>query len=379
LSGGIDSSAVVAMMARNSSKPVKTFSIGFAQDSFNELPYARRVAERYGTEHHEMVVDPSVVDILPAMVWHSEEPTADSSALPVFCVSQMAREHVTMVLSGDGGDELFAGYDTYRAHSIRERYRRVPGVLRRNLIRPIVDALPVSSSKISFDFKARRFVRGAELSADAAHFYWRHIFTEDAKRQLLRDSAGDESTYQRYRHYFDASKSDDPLSRMLYVDTRFYLPSDMLIKVDRMSMANSLEARVPFLDHRLVEFAARIPSSIKFKGQVSKYLLKRGLEPYLDRDLLYRKKAGFNVPKAEWLRGPLREMVGDMLAPSRLARHELFNASYVSKMVEDHAASKADYSFQIWSLLVFQIWHDQFVDGAIGSAPELPRVTPAIS
>lgn len=362
LSGGIDSSAVVAFMAKHMDVPVKTFSIGFAEESFNELPYARQVAERYGTEHHELVVEPKVEELLPKLVWHSEEPTADSSAIPVYYVSKLAREHVTMALSGDGGDELFAGYETYNAHWVRERYRRIPGFLRRNVIRPLVDALPVSSSKVSFDFKARRFVRGAEAGADEAHFFWRHIFSEEAKRELLNAELPALSTFERHRHYFDEAGSDDPLTRMLYVDTRFYLPSDMLIKVDRMSMANSLEARVPFLDHRLVEFAAKIPSEVKFRGRVRKYLLKKGLEPLLGREILYRKKAGFNVPKNVWIRRELRPMVEDVLSPSRLATHGLFRPEIVARLLREHMEQRADHSFQIWSLLIFQLWYDQFID-----------------
>jgi asparagine synthase (glutamine-hydrolysing) len=400
LSGGIDSSAVVAMMARHMNEPVKTFSIGFGEASFDELPYARRIAQRYHTDHHELTVKPNVEELLPWLVYHSEEPTADSSAIPVLLVSKLAREHVTMVLSGDGGDELFAGYETYNAYWARKAYRLLPRMLRRGVIAPLVHALPMSSKKISFEFKARRFVEGAELPADEAHFFWRTIFTEEAKRELLADGAvaggvgradvaageatgvsggsvggnggaagrsrsgAGTTTFERWRHYFDASGSDDPLARMLYVDTRFYLPSDMLVKVDRMSMAVSLEARVPFLDYRLVEFAASVPSHVKFKGRVRKYLLKKALLPYVDRELLYRKKAGFNVPKNVWLRGALRPMALDLLAESRLRRHGLLRLPVVQRLLRDHMEMRADNSFQIWSLLIFQLWHERFIESS---------------
>jgi asparagine synthase (glutamine-hydrolysing) len=363
LSGGIDSSAVVAFMSRHVTTPVKTFSIGFAERGFDELPYARKVAERYHTEHHELTIEPEIEAILPELVWHSEEPTADSSAIPVYYVSKLAREHVTMVLSGDGGDELFAGYETYNAYYARRRYRRLPRWVRRGLVGPLVRALPVGSGKIGFDFKARRFVQGAELGADEAHFFWRSIFTEEGKRELLAEEDGvRSSTFERYSWYFDEADTTDPLARMLYVDTRFYLPSDMLVKVDRMSMAHSLEARVPFLDHRLVEWTASIPSSIKFKGHVRKILLKKGLAPLLDHEILHRKKAGFNVPKNVWLRGPLRTMMEDVLAPDRLKRHGLFRPPVVERLMREHVAKSADHSFQIWSLLIFQLWYDRFVD-----------------
>jgi asparagine synthase (glutamine-hydrolysing) len=363
LSGGIDSSAIVALMAKHMDQPVKTFSIGFAEKSFDERPYARRVAERYGTEHHELVVEPEkeILDLLPMLVEHTEEPTADSSALPVFLVSRLAREHVTMVLSGDGGDEVFAGYETHNAWAVAEKWRRVPGFIRNGIVRPLVEALPVSDSKISFEFKAKRFVRIAELGAERAHFSWRRIVDEETQAELLGANLVGPSPWQRHAHHFSDAGTDDPLGKMLYVDTRFYLPGDMLVKVDRMSMATSLEARVPFLDHRLVEYAAKIPSKVKFPGGKKKYLLKKGLEPLLDHDLLYRKKAGFNVPKNQWLRNELRELVGDVLAPGRLARHGLLDPTVVGRLVEEHQKRRADHSFAIWSVLIFQLWYDRFV------------------
>jgi len=365
LSGGIDSSAIVAMMARHMDQPVKTFSIGFAEKSFDERPYARRVAERYGTEHHELVVEPEkeILDLLPMLVEHTEEPTADSSALPVFLVSRLAREHVTMVLSGDGGDEVFAGYETHNAWAVAEKWRRVPSFLRNGLIRPLVEALPVSDSKISFEFKAKRFVRIAELGAERAHFSWRRIVDEDTQAELLGSNLVGPEPWERHKHHFANAGTDDPLGRMLYVDTRFYLPGDMLVKVDRMSMATSLEARVPFLDHRLVEYAAKIPSRVKFPGGKKKYLLKKGLEPLLDHDLLYRKKAGFNVPKNQWLRSELRELVGDTLARQRLQRHGLLDPAVVGRLLDEHQKRRADHSFAIWSVLIFQLWYDRFVAG----------------
>jgi asparagine synthase (glutamine-hydrolysing) len=365
LSGGIDSSGIVAMMAGHMDRPVKTFSIGFREKSFDERSWARKVAERYSTEHHELVVDPEkeILDLLPSIVEHTEEPTADSSALPVLLVSKLAREHVTMVLSGDGGDEVFAGYETYNAWQVGERWRRIPGWIRNGIIRPVVDALPVSDSKISFEFKAKRFVRVAELGAERAHFSWRRIVDEELQAELLGDRLVGPPPFERHRHHFVQAGTRDPLGRMLYVDTRFYLPGDMLVKVDRMSMANSLEARVPFLDHRLVEYAAKIPSHVKFPGGKKKHLLKKGLEPLLDHDLLYRKKAGFNVPKNVWLRGPLRELTGDVLAAPALARHGLLDARVVQRLLDEHQQRRADHSFAIWSVLIFQLWYDRFVSG----------------
>ena len=266
-----------------------------------------------------------------------------------------------MVLSGDGGDEVFAGYETHNAWAVAEKWRRVPSFIRNGIVRPLVEALPVSDSKISFEFKAKRFVRIAELGAERAHFSWRRIVDEETQAGLLGDNLVGPEPWERHRHHFANAGTEDPLGKMLYVDTRFYLPGDMLVKVDRMSMATSLEARVPFLDHRLVEYAAKVPSRVKVPGGKKKYLLKKGLEPLLDHDLLYRKKAGFNVPKNQWLRNELRELVGDVLAPERLARHGLLDPGVVSRLVDEHQQRRADHSFAIWSVLIFQLWYDRFV------------------
>ena len=366
LSGGIDSSAIVAMMARHMDRPVKTFSIGFAEKSFDERPYARRVAERYGTEHHELVVEPEkeILDLLPMLVEHTEEPTADSSALPVFLVSRLAREHVTMVLSGDGGDEVFAGYETHNAWAVAERWRKRPGLhpqrdwcARWSKRSPSAIRKSVSSSRPSDSCASPNSAPSGRTSPGVASS------TRNCRPNCSGQNLVGPPPFERHKHHFANAGTDDPLGKMLYVDTRFYLPGDMLVKVDRMSMATSLEARVPFLDHRLVEYAAKIPSQVKFPGGKKKYLLKKGLEPLLDRDLLYRKKAGFNVPKNQWLRGPLRELVGDMLAPERLQRHGLLDPAVVRQMVNEHQQRRADHSFAIWSVLIFQLWYDRFVAG----------------
>jgi asparagine synthase (glutamine-hydrolysing) len=306
-----------------------------------------------------------VVDLIDSLVWYADDPLADSSMIPVYLVSRFAREHVTMVLTGDGGDEAFAGYPTYNAWFIREMYRRVPGWVRRHVVRRMVDALPVSTDKVSFDFKARRFVSGAELDGEEAHFWWRAILSENAKRALYTDGfrkhVSSRPTGELYREHFQKSASDDPLSRMLYADTRFYLPADMLTKVDRMSMANALEARAPFLDHQLMELAARIPSSIKFRGRKKKYILKKALAPVLPADILERKKAGFNVPVGAWLHGALGQKARAVLSPDRLSASGFFRPDAVRTLLDEHTARTADHSFAIWGLLCFQLWYERFV------------------
>ena len=247
--------------------------------------------------HREAVITADAVNVLPKIVWHAEEPTADSSMLPLYHLASMAREDVTVVLSGDGADELLAGYETYQARYATQLYRTIPRLIRKQLIRPIIDRLPTSHAKVSLDFKLKRFVRGAELDDDAAHAYWRIIFDEADKRSLytsaLRDKLHGTDTTDLYRAVFAKSDAAHPLDRMLYVDTRFYLPNDMLVKLDRMTMAHSLEARVPFLDHQLVELAAMLPPHVKLKrGRLKKYILKVALQRRLPQADVWRKEAG---------------------------------------------------------------------------------------
>lgn len=368
LSGGIDSSAIVAMMARTLDQPVSTFSMDFREKSFSEGRYAKKVADQYKSDHHVMTASPDVVHLLQSLIWYADDPLADSSMIPVFLISEFAKKYVTMVLTGDGGDEVFAGYETYNAYYVLQMYRKIPPMIRRHIVKRLVDSLPVSLSKVSFDFKAKRFVEGAELDDEEAHFWWRVIFTETAKSALytraFREKLDAKPTKHLYKEYFGRSQSDDPLSRMLYVDTRFYLPNDMLVKVDRMTMANALEARVPFLDHEFVEFAATIPSSIKFKRRSKKYILKKALSPLLDREILYRKKAGFNVPVNAWLAGQLRDYARSILAPDRIASVGFFEPSEVERLLREHEARKFDHSFCLWGLICFQLWHEMFISAS---------------
>jgi asparagine synthase (glutamine-hydrolysing) len=366
LSGGIDSSAVVAMMTAALGRPVSTFSMDFKEESFSETRFARVVAHLFRSDHHELAATADVLNMLETLIWHADDPLADSSMIPVYMISEFARRHVTMVLTGDGGDEVFAGYDTYNAYYVRKLYRMFPRWFRLKIVKRIVEALPVSLTKVSFDFKAKRFVEGAELDAEEAHFWWRVILSESAKSQLyttsFKESVGDASTIDIYREYFRKCGGDDPLSGMLYVDTRFYLPSDMLVKVDRMTMANALEARVPFLDHELVELAAAIPSSIKFKKRIKKYILKEALRDLLPGMILDRKKAGFNVPVNAWLAGKMKRMAQDLLSPERIAKAGFFEPAYISRLLSEHFERKADHSFPLWGLMCFQIWFERFIE-----------------
>jgi asparagine synthase (glutamine-hydrolysing) len=376
LSGGIDSSLVVALMSEVSGQPVKTFSIGFEEESYSELPYARLVANRYGTDHHELVMQPQAHDVVTAMASYFDEPFADSSSAAVFAVSELAARHVKVALSGDGGDELFGGYYTYQADKLARIYRCLPRFLTGGLLSKLVHLLPTSDRKASLDFKLKRFVQGASLPPLPAHVAWKAFFSEDMKAELYRPSNGNGNgnghhkgrrpSVQLLQDYYDRYTSDDLLNRLLYVDMKVQLVDDMLTKVDRMSMAHSLEVRVPLLDLRLVEFMARLPSSLKVHGMTLKYLLKRVARRLLPKEILRRPKAGFTIPVAVWLKHDLRDMVSDYLSPPRLADQGLFRSEVVEAMLAAHWSGRHDYSRNIWNLLMFSLWHERYAAGPIG-------------
>jgi asparagine synthase (glutamine-hydrolysing) len=362
LSGGVDSSTIVYWMSRHLPTPVKTFSIGFNNPQFDELIYARQVAQSLKTDHHERVVSPDMAEILPRLVWHSEEPTADSSMVAVYHVAQLARQHVTMTLSGDGADEIFAGYETYTAHYIHRLYRHIPSPLRHTLIEPLVNQMPTTHGKVSLDFKLKRFVKSGAMDSDAAHASWRTIFDGKQQHALLGRKSSANVVDDIYRPYFAQSNAKHAVNRLLYVDTRMYLPNDMLVKVDRMTMAHGLESRVPFLDHTLVEFIASIPPQLKLKWyRHKKYLLKQMMRGKLSDDILFRKKAGFNVPNASWISGELRPFVFDHLSENRIRQMGWFVPSVVTQLLNDHINQKADHSHQIWCLLTLSLWWQHFV------------------
>jgi asparagine synthase (glutamine-hydrolysing) len=366
LSGGVDSSSVVYWMSRNMDKPVKTFTIGFGESSFDELEYARRAAHTVQADHHERTVTADMAAILPKLVWHAEEPTADSSMVAVYYLAQLAREHVTMVLSGDGADETMAGYETYQAYYVHRLYKLLPAWLRERALVPFVNALPVSDSKVSWDSKIRRFVGSGDLSSEDAHATWRVIFDAEARERLLApvsDYPGIRADVtDLYREVFARTNARRPLNRMLYVDTRFYLPNDMLVKVDRMTMTHSLEARVPFLDYRLVEFLTRVPPRLKLKNlRHKKYLLKASMRRKIPDPILWRGKAGFNVPNARWIKGDLKSFVMDHLSPTRVREIGLLDGRVVESLLRDHFEGRADNGHQIWCLLTLALWWQQFI------------------
>lgn len=361
LSGGLDSTSVVAFMSELLDQPVRTFSIGFQEPSYNELPEARLVAQAFETEHHELVVEPDLTDLIPKIVLHFDEPFADYSAIPTYLVSQMARQEVTVVLSGDGGDELFAGYQTHYAYRVARLYRLLPRLLRDRVIAPLVKRLPTSTDRISFDFMAKRFVTGAHLPFERGHYWWKVILNEDEKRglyaadlfhQVQRDS------YEVFAPYFDAVRGAHPLNQLLYVDTHTFLLDDGLVKVDRMSMAHSLEVRVPLLDHELVEYLAQVPPTLKSSGLNTKSLLRDVVRPLLPPTIVKGKKKGFTPPLPVWLKNDLRDFVQDTLSPARIRDMGLLRPEAVSQILDDHFAGRRDNNRPIWTLLCFVLWHE---------------------
>ncbi len=365
LSGGVDSSTIVALMREVSSAQIQTFSIGFTEESYNELPHARLVARHFETDHHEFVVTADAADTVPKMIRFFDEPFADSSALPVYHLSRLARTRVKVALGGDGGDEVFAGYHTYTACKLAAAYRRLPRPVQAVVPR-LIARLPVSHAKISLDYKAKRFVQGAQLPPERAHHAWKEIFSEDMKRDLYATQP--EETLVDPFHVLEAALAecgpDAVLARLQHADLRVYLPDDILVKVDRMSMAHSLEVRVPLLDHKLVEFAWTVPPELRLRGLTKKYLLKRAMAGRLPWTVLHRRKAGFNVPIPGWLRGDLSPYLRDVLSEKRLREQGFFRPEYVQRLIQDHLDLRVDYSRQLWGLLVFALWYEAYGPGS---------------
>jgi asparagine synthase (glutamine-hydrolysing) len=362
LSGGVDSGSIVALMHELGVSPIRTFTIGFEEKSFSETDTAREVAQRYGTEHHELIVRPDAVALLPRLVRSFDEPFADSSAIPVYHVSELARRHVKVVLSGEGGDEVLAGYETYRARRVAALYARLPQAIGCRLVPAMIRRLPVSHAKVSFDYKAKRFVTGAYLPPAAGHLWWKTILDDDTKAALYADGVarGVQPTVRLFDSLYAESDGDE-LDRLQYLDAKLYLPADILVKVDRMSMLHSLEARVPFLDRAMMELSRRIPSRLRLRGMTTKYLLRRAMAERLPPSVVNGKKRGFNVPMPSWLAGGLRDFTRDVLSPQRLRRQGLFKAAAVDRLVADHLARRVDHSRAIWTLLVLSVWQDEML------------------
>ena len=361
LSGGVDSSAVVATMAEQSRQPIKTFSIGFREPDFNESAQARQVAEAFGTEHHELILEPDVMGILDELTWHLDEPFGDCSAIPTYMVSKLAAEHVKVVLTGDGGDELFAGYDKYCVEQRERRYRYIPPVIR--------SLLGGVGGMMAEGMKGRNFLRHIALDGPERRLHKGSLFDNEAQQSLFLPAAAERilSRSNWLERMAGLEQGGEHwLSSLQYQDIKHYLPLDILTKVDRMSMANSLEARVPLLDHKLVEFAATIPPELKLHKGNTKHIFKEAMRGTLPDCIIDRRKKGFAVPLRDWFRGDLNSFVHDLLlSPSSRARH-IFNPAYIEKLLQMHGRGRP-LELQLWTLISFELWCRTFLDRPISA------------
>jgi len=361
LSGGVDSSLMTAFMGSTS-----TFSIGFDDPSYSELDWARRVSEHLGSDHHEEVMRPSMVEMFDKLMNFMDDPIGDFSIFPTYLVSQLASRHVKVVLSGDGGDELFGGYETYLADRWARTYRRLPGFVRKDLLEPMIGALRPRPAKKGLVNKAKRFLEGAAHPETLSHARWRLFDVGDSNLELLTPEARAEIRSHPAAHVLElleAAKDRQPLNRSLYVDLKSYLCDNILVKVDRASMANSLEARVPYLDRSLVELAFQIPEAQKISWSDTKILLKRVAADHVPEACVYRPKQGFSIPMKNWLCSEFRPMLEDLLAPHRLATEGIFVPEQVERLKREHLQGRANHSHTLWALMVFQSWRGKFLEG----------------
>lgn len=368
LSGGLDSSAIAILMAeRIPAGRLMTFSIGFSERSFDESSHAEVVARHIGSDHHVQMVDAqALIELLPTVAEFMDEPLGDGSVLPTFALSRFARRHVVVALSGDGGDELLGGYPTLFADRWASRYSRVAPRMIHELLARGAGRLPVSTADMSLDFKIRQFLRGAREPADIRHFAWVGSFLPSEIAALLtpamREEALHASPYEPVEQEMASGPLRTGLDRLLYLYARFYLADDVLVKVDRTTMACGLEARSPFLDPEFVRFCSAMPSRLKVRGSSTKIALRRAFRRDLPASILERPKKGFGMPVGRWLRGPLRPMLMDLLSPDRLRRQGIFDPAHAERLCLEHVSGRADHRKQLWTLLAFQLWHARHVE-----------------
>ncbi len=366
LSGGIDSSAVVALMSEASSEPVKTFSIGFDEQDFSELHHARRVAEHVGAHHHEFIVRPDALEVLPILVKHYGEPYADSSAIPTYYVARETRRHVTVALNGDGGDESFAGYERYAAMRLANHYHRLPALLRESIVRQAAGLIPTKGASRSLASRAKRFLHAVSLPKVERYLRWVSVFDGEAKRELYSEDFSRETEgFQAgdlLETWFARANGAGIVDAALQADIMTYLPNDLLVKVDIATMAVSLEARSPFLDHHVIEFAASLPEKLKLRGITTKYLLKRVLKKLLPVENLERRKMGFGVPIGHWFRGQMQPFLREVLLSEKALQRGLFKPHMVRQLIDLHVRGERDYQHQLWTLLMLELWFCEFID-----------------
>lgn len=365
LSGGIDSSTVVGLMSELSSNKVKTFSIGFEERDYSELRYARNIAEKFDTEHHEFIVNPKALEILPLLLERYGEPYADSSCIPTYYVCQQTKRYVTVALNGDGGDESFAGYERYQAMLAAELLSKSP-FLFKYFIQKFSRFIPDSIEPKNKLRRIRRFFDGAFLPVYQRYLKWIGIFDDGLKKEIYSEDYANKIANAKssvfLKPFLNDSDNINLLDRLLNTDVHNYLPNDLLAKVDITSMANSLEARSPFLDHKLMEFAARLPSHYKLRGFIKKYILKKAIKDYLPHENIHRKKMGFGVPVGRWFRAELKGLLMDTVLSESALKRGYFKPESIKNMVNYHIEGKKDYTFQLWTLLMLELWYKRFID-----------------
>lgn len=365
LSGGLDSSTIVALMKDLGCSPLRTFSVGFEEASYDELKHARRIAQKFQTDHQEYILKPDITDLAQRLIHHLDEPFGDFSIFPTYLISQMARQQVKVILTGDGSDEIFGGYEHYQAQSI-SRWPLVPFIGK--ALGPMIRKIPPSARKKGVWNKARRFSQGLEHFSHLRHLRWMMFLSTSDKNGLYTpelqqklSGLGPLSEKTPFRSVFDHLSSLDDINTELYIDLKTYLPDDILVKVDRMSMAASLEARVPFLDHRLVEFVFGLPGPLKVKGLTTKWCLKKTMAGILPEKTIHRSKEGFSIPMKAWLRTELKDFLLDTLSEDRINREGLFQSVSVKRMIDAHMKGKENHSHPLWSLVVFEVWRDRYL------------------
>ena len=366
LSGGLDSSIIVALMAQLSNAPVRTFSIGFEERRYDELEYARMVAQHFRTEHKEFVVRPKAMEVIPKLVWHYDEPFADSSAVPTYYVSQITRQPVKVALTGDAGDEGFAGYPRYRAVKLAQWFDRLPRFVRGALAGRFWERLPASVKQKTLRRRLRRLFLALNLPPRERYARWCAIFDDERKRALCSPELNAElenvPSWKIFDEEYEKVPELDFLGQTTFVDYMRYMPDDLMVKVDIASMAHGLECRAPFLDHKVIEFIGTIPTDLKMRGFTSKYLLRRAFGHMLPPELLKRPKMGFGVPISDWFRGELKDFLREILLDHTALHRGYFRPEAVRTLVEEHVQSRYDHGYRLWALLMFELWHRRFLD-----------------
>ena len=356
LSGGIDSSTILHYATQISSSKLKTFSVSFRGRSFDESSYIREVASQYGTEHEQLDLNPemNLQDAIEEFAYYADEPNADAGALPVWFLSKMCKARATVMLSGEGADELFGGYITYRANRLARSFRKLPSAVIRLLL-AAVSAWPVSDDKISFEYKLKRFLEGSLMSPERGHVFWNGTFSDQQKAKLVSSNLPARSTAFSAK-LREACRLGDDSAPYLWFDQKYYLADDILNKVDRISMAHAVEVRPPFLDHRIVEFAATLPSNLKIQGSRQKVILKELMKAKLPSSVLSRSKVGFDIPAHEWLRGPLRSLLLDTILGVGVEHSALFNRAAIDRTVRRHLQRQANLGYHLWGLMILFLW-----------------------